>query len=448
MFHVKQLIENIKNLKIHELLFYVFLFFVPIQTRILFHADLAYTGWYFNYHQAIFLYLSDIILAACFISWILFDQRIVPRKTLIWPIIGLFVWILISLFHVKRIDLGIYQALRWAEILLLLSYLVSTFRFKSQFRRMLGILFITTVSQALLALWQFHVQHMIGFTWLGEYIAPLGTSGLSNINTTTGQVIRAYGTFPHPNVLGAFLLLGLLVGLYFVSYGTKLKKILVSLSIFTLILGLFVSFSRIAWGGTILGAFAYLIYWLKNKRYQEILIIAVVWIVSCATIYIAYGEYLVIRISETTKTTVSITDRSYFNRQGINLIRANPVLGTGVGNYITEMQEKKTLEAWQYQPPHNIFIFTAAELGVVGLLLFALIIFEIFVTANKQQGSDLKFLLLTLGLVFILLGQFDHYFATIQQGRLMFTLAIGMLAALPNLANDRIASSAPSTKLK
>ena len=69
MFHVKQFINYLSNLKIHELLFYVFLFLVPIQTRILYNPSSAYISWYFNNYLAFFVYASDLILFVCFITW-------------------------------------------------------------------------------------------------------------------------------------------------------------------------------------------------------------------------------------------------------------------------------------------------------------------------------------------------------------------------------------------
>src|SRR3989338_9678742 len=61
-------------MKLHRLLFYLFLFTLPFQTRILLNSDQSYVSWYFDYHLAIFLYLTDIILVACFTSWLIFDR--------------------------------------------------------------------------------------------------------------------------------------------------------------------------------------------------------------------------------------------------------------------------------------------------------------------------------------------------------------------------------------
>ena len=56
-------------------------------------------------------------------------------------------------------------------------------------------------------------------------------------------------------------------------------------------------------------------------------------------------------------------------------------------------------------------------------------------TSAPLVSNAVKFSLLAVGLIFLALGQFGHYFVTIQQGRLMFAAVLGLLAALPNLEN-------------
>jgi O-antigen ligase len=431
MFHMK-LYKDIKQLKIHETLFYLFILLIPIQTRILYQPEHAYISWYFNYSLAIFVYLSDIVLFACFISWILFDKPQFKPIGLSKALLIILSLILISQFHVKQTWLGWYETLKWLELLGLIYYVYKTFIDPYQFKVLACLLVIGGFVQSIIALIQFHVQHMIGLRFLGEYIAPLGTSGLATIETSAGKVIRAYGTMPHPNVLGGFLVLSLVFGLYLVSHETsKRTKILLEAGIVSILVGIFVTFSRSAWAGAALALFSFLVYWAKDKQWPKFISILLVVIVSCATIFTFYSSTLKARVLN--DDPVSISDRGFFNSMGLNLVRKNPVLGVGAGEYVPALEKKYDLAAWKYQPAHNIFIFIAAELGVLGLGAFVWILWQIFSKAYAVWREPIGFAIILVGAIFLFMGQFDHYFLTIQQGRLMWFTVLGLIAALPNL---------------
>ena len=440
MFHVKHIFgilkewqwrAGVKQFKIHELLFYIFLFLLPIQTRILYSPSSAYISWYFNYHLALFVYGTDLLILIFGLSWLILD-----RPSFTWnkitALICLFIGIvMLSLFHVKHLDLAWYGLFKWLELLLIFGYIAKTFKTQAQFIISAWIVYLSAIFQAILGIWQFHVQHGLGFGLLGEYIAPFGTSGLATIDTTAGKIIRAYGTMPHPNVLAAFLIFGLMIGLFLVSRGTKLQRILVSLGLIILTLGIFLTFSRLAWLAGAIGFLCFGIYYLLQKQSQNIIILFLVALVSCGTIFLAYRSDLQARASDTKQT--SITDRYFFDQVGLKLLATNPILGTRVGNYVPAMEQMYQLEPWQYQPPHNYFIFFGAELGWPALLIFLIFLWEIIRRAGRAEPGALKFTLLGLGGLVLLLAQFDHYFATIQQGRLMFFVLFGLIAALPNL---------------
>lgn len=446
MFHMK-LLNYLKEQPAHRILFYLFLFLLPIQTRILYLPEQAYVSWYFDYHLAFFFYLSDLVLTACFISWITFDPPELIKfleKRLILLILAFFSLILVTLFHVKLLSLGWYGTLKWLEFLGLIVYLCFTFVSRWQFEVALGFIFVSTIGQAIIGFWQFHVQHSLGLGFLGEYLAPIGTVGLATIETSAGKIIRAYGTMPHPNVLGAFLVLGLVAGLFlgYRLWDTRsCLPAMPNLKLYSkawqaggtiiIILGLFATFSRLAWVAGILAVIGFTVYCLWNNQKATVIAIIIPVIVSCATIGLLYQKHLKARVSDT--NTASVSDRNFFNLLGIDLVNNFPILGVGVGNYVEALKDLYPLEPWQNQPAHNIFIFIAAELGLLGAAMFVIIVVEIFSSFGKVASDPLAFSLAAIGIAFLLMSQFDHYFATIQQGRLMFAIILGLIAALPNL---------------
>ncbi len=441
MFHVKHILNTLKNLKIHEILFYVFLFLIPIQTRIIYSPMSAYVDWYFNYHLAVMVYLTDLILMVCFLAWGIFDRPKFHVKRLFWLILAFFIVNLLSLFYVKHLDLGLYKALISLLSLILVLYIWVVFRSRVQFLRAFWIIFFSSITQAIIGLGQFHVQRGLRLGFLGEYIAPLGTSGLSTVSYGTEKLIRAYGTMPHPNVLGGFLVFGLFMALFLISRETKLRQFLVSCGTVLITLGIFVTFSRQAWLGAGIGYLGFLIYLVWQKEWRKSLIIAIIGLVSCGTILLAGHSYLSSRVLNSDSRAV--TDRVSFNQMGVELLKQHPILGVGVGNYVPALQNLVKLESWQYQPAHNILIFTGAELGIVGLIIFLLLIREFFCRVSKAKAGTLRFGLVLLGATVLILGQFDHYFVTIEQGRLVFWTVFGLMAALPNLneASNEFAGS-------
>jgi hypothetical protein len=421
-------------MKLHKLFFYIFIFLIPLQTRLLYVPQSAYIDWYFNYHLAIFLYFTDIILIISLLSWLISDPpefNIKWFNTRYYAILGVFLVILASMLHVKPSSLSLYETVKLLEFICIIVYMLKTFK-RRDIIVSLALLSIGGFSQAILGWFQFHVQHMIGLKWLGEYIAPAGTAGLANFLTVNGKTIRSYGTFPHPNVLGGYLLSTVIATLYFVPRATKSYAAgCIAILLGAEILGILTTFSRVAWICLVLTLLSYSIFYLWNINYKAALIVLISIIVSCGTFLSFYSDSFRARTSNVNQ--VSVNDRVYFNNLAIEMIKKYPLVGTGVGNYIPVLINTYDLNAWQYQPPHNIFLFLAAEFGLIGFVVILYLLKQLLFVFRKIVFDDLVFTLYLMILIILLMGQFDHYFVTIQQGRLLFAIVLGLIAALPNI---------------
>lgn len=419
-------------------MFYVFLFLIPLQIRVLYNPETAYISWFFNYHLAIFIYLSDLVFVSCFIAWILFDQpQNVWKNSVLWPILAFFALLALPLFHVKQnTGLVSYETFKWIELLLLVIYVEQTFKTRAQYILSFTVLFAAAVFQAGLAVFQFHVQRGLGLSWLGEYVSPLGTAGLATMDFGAEKIIRAYGTMPHPNVLGGFLVFGLILGLYLgLRAEGRGQRLVVSCGTVLVSLGIFASFSRMAWLAAGITVLAFVVYELfHTKQKNKIWLILAISFVSCATILGFWSQYLLNRTGNI--DPVSISSRGMLNDMSMELVKQNLLLGTGQGNYISGLQQMFHVEPWQYQPAHNIFLVILAQLGMLGLGLFVKLLYETFSKAKGAKGQTIAWVLCFTAGIFIIMGQFDHYFVTIQQGRLIFFLVLGFTAALPNLNHE------------
>ncbi len=126
---------------------------------------------------------------------------------------------------------------------------------------------LAVVIQAALGSWQFLTQHVGANKWLGMAVHDPWQSGASVVETLLRRWLRGYGTLPHPNILGEYLVVGLLLWVLLMilweprmrqrafSATTRTRFLLwtVATTIVTwvpwvvLVSGLFFTFSRAAW---------------------------------------------------------------------------------------------------------------------------------------------------------------------------------------------------------
>jgi O-antigen ligase len=135
---------------------------------------------------------------------------------------------------------------------------------------------------------------------------------------------------------------------------------------------------------------------------------------------------------------LSVVRRIELNKTALRMIKAHPFLGVGLGNFIVrifEFSRNKETIYW-LQPVHNIFLLVAAESGLLGLGLFLWLLlvtykrllsqFSIFAPSPKlwSVGDNFQFSIALSTILF--LGLFDHYWLTLQQTQLLFSLVLGL----------------------
>jgi hypothetical protein len=187
---------------IEKFLFYAFLVLIPLQARMT-------ISWQGNEWNSIFLYLTDLLLVGVFIFAIINTKLKGLRfKKSDFLLILFFLVAAISLF--KSVDLGnsIFRLVKLLEFAALYIYIM----YRKEFLGLNGIfkaIFAGGVFQAILAIAQFYKQSSLGLKFIeaGKYLP--GEPGVATFVSGTEKVMRAYGSFPHPNVLAAFLLLAI-----------------------------------------------------------------------------------------------------------------------------------------------------------------------------------------------------------------------------------------------
>jgi O-antigen ligase len=238
------------------------------------------------------------------------------------------------------------------------------------------------------------------------------------------RFLRAYGTLPHPNLLGGIVLVSLLgtSSLFLTSKKANYPVLILhSLGIILLV----ITFSRSAWLGLLAGL-GFLI--LKSRcfdRKRLFLFLAGSILTILLTLY-PLRELVLTRVSNAPVATeqLAIFGREWLSQQAMDMFSAQSFTGVGIGSFILELASYAP-DGAIIEPVHNIFLLALSELGILGLLLvlalFILIGFNIF-RAQKQPAILASAAVIGLGVISL----FDHYLWTLAPGRVLLALTLGL----------------------
>lgn len=202
-------------LRLHYLFFYLFLFLFPFNIRKAFLSDYSYFTGHLVEDATYFLNLSDILL---FLTVVLGAFYIIGNKLqndfvnfirkykYIFFMLGLIIlWSLVGFWSAKDGGLVLFGTLKLIEFGLLFLYIAYFFRDYSRFLASWFIISVGGVIQFVIAITQYVQQKSLGLQIVGESILGKDWPGVAKILVDGEKVIRPYGTFGHPNILGGFL---------------------------------------------------------------------------------------------------------------------------------------------------------------------------------------------------------------------------------------------------
>ena len=409
--------------------------FAAVQNLLFFSEPLKYS-----------FFLFDALFLILLIFWL--KEKLTTRKLLFsrdWFLITIYL-IFSSLLIASNPKIAFYNASRILEVILFFCIFIDTIKTKNLFNKALYLIFLSGVIQSLIALLQFIFQKSLGLKYLGESLLSPSILGVAKIEVAREKFIRGYGTFPHPNLLGAFLFLALLAGFYFIlnrnlqipfSLPEKIKilrlkkptkNLLAKIHFFTgsLIIstGIITTFSRSVWLVTALLILGIIIFRFKplfSKKYlfkQTLLTIVIL-----MAFWAGFARFVPARICTGNCQDQSLTLRQNYSEFAKTVIAKNLIFGIGPGQFITTFKEQNptNLPDWDIQPVHNLYLMILSELGFVGFLLLFGFIFK-----NISPGKNLFSILVGS---FLILGFFDHYFWTLPQGQFIFWLSLALLAS-------------------
>ncbi len=306
--------------------------------------------------------------------------------------------------------------------------------------------------EAGLGIAQYAVQRDIGLRCAGE--TPLRTDmhGVAVFLTANGmKVLRAYGTLPHPNVLAAWLLaaLALTVWLYVRhGKGSVLHQAVWAGAAGVLAWGMYLTFSRtvIAMGALAAVAVAIAAFaprlsdrWPNIRQVRRQLARAGVFLIA-VTMLFAVLFWPVIR----SRASVSSSDEAVrlrldYARDALASggIRVNWT-GVGIGGFVPWlMRYDPLLPAYLYQPAHSVPLLAYAETGVLGTAALAWLLVAVALAGWQAHRTQplIRWALAAFFAAWLLTGATDHFFVTLEQGRILWW---GMLALVAGTRHARI----------
>lgn len=393
-----------------------FAFILPWQAKLILR-DGKINGGQNNFFE---IALFAFSLAALFFIILAFRKMIIEKK---WPQkkskpnIFLLIFVL-SLFF--SIFFGTDYSLSFSHFFYFLVgaallFFSQLFKEEINWRLIAKAFLFSCFVSALLGIFQFAIQEVPEIKYL---VAPHQVSeyaGESVLERNGQRLLRAYGSFDHPNIFGGVMVIALILIVDKLIKVKDKKEWLASVFIFIIYFwALLITFSRAAW---LAFAAALLVYLFFNFR-RSLVKILLIFGLSAGLSMIFFGansEWLSSRMSASGRLeNISIEERWTGLKIASEKIISQTFQPAGLGNYANFLLNKyPNLSSWQYQPVHNAWLLLSVENGIwsaIFLLLFCLSI----ILKNKKKSAAMISLLTAL----FVLSLFDHW---------LFSLPFGVL---------------------
>jgi len=414
----------------------LFVFLIPWQARLIL-SEGSINGKYWEYGTKS-LYATEIallvVLLALVVRCAIYIHKNKPKlnaRRLYSPVGALLLLIIwAGASCVWSIDCSVAFD-RWIALIeAIVVFLILSSGIVSYKKLCLAII-LSGLIQASFAIAQFLLQSVPSSTLLGMASQDAQNLGVSVVETDLRRWLRAYGTFPHPNILGAWLALSLVLLVEKMrKQSQNLLDVLNYPMLIILLFGLGATFSRSAWLGFGIFLVIFVVWLFIRHAWIQGIKIALITILSVACFYAIFPEPMNTRLGLQARLEVkSNTEHMASVAQGWEIIKQNPLLGVGMGNYglAVHGQIDDAQEAWFYQPVHNVYILILAELGIIGILLMAYSLWLIAFHGISKKT------LLNAGVFFIpiiVIASFDHYLWSLYSGMMISAVYVGVLIAL------------------
>lgn len=451
-------------------LFYLLVITIPFEKRHVFETSISrFEGQFIEWRSMAF-YLSDIFLVAVIVIWlgkwllVKISNSSLPQqikkgnqsefsgeitRNLIICFTIFIICGLISTLISNFVKLALYHVIKLIEFGLLFFYLIKNI---NTIKKIIFTLFCfigTGFIQAILGILQYLKQNSLGLKMLGEVDLSPTIQNVAKIVVNGQKLIRAYGTFPHSNVLAGFLFVAIVFTFVFIIlilhqrsflanfsqkttdvprgtffmpfirfsvfhvehfklFGLNMPNFIVSLPFFIfvfciLFLGLLLTFSRTAWFVLIisLAFFVFflsfllpnfiksIVYFFRSVKLSQLssIFALILFIILCVVIF--WPQIFARTATFDQYGDVTISGRLFYDQIAFQMIQNYPIFGIGPGLFVVKMADFMAVKPswWQLQPVHNIYLLILSEFGFLGFSVFLMFLCYILVQVRKVSLS-------------------------------------------------------------
>lgn len=365
------------------------------------------------------IYLSDFAVFVLLIGFIVRKdkKRTFPKPRYWVPLLFIVGLSIISVSFAISSKLALYTSFRWLIALLLVFILIWR---KSPIQTMVAVFSITLVIHVLIGLGQVLTQSPLGIP--GELALELSSQNVAAIRIADQWWLRAYGLTFHPNVLGGYLVAGLITSI------PLLKRRIMRLLWWILFMGLILSFSRSAWLAAIVVLIPMCI-WIAvrfSEMRRPILMTGFGVLILGISALIILSKQITARFEIVTLLSeyTSLSGRGELIEIAITEIRQKPLTGIGAGNFPLAMLDYETLDPPHYV--HNLPLLFASEIGIIGGLLWLWFWLSPGLQLNPTDSKMNLWTVTSIGawLALGIIGLWDSYPWALNSGRLLLVILL------------------------
>jgi len=443
---MQEISKRINQTPLSLVLFFVLVFFLPFQER--YHkflrglSQIAFEGQYlpsFFLSRSLDYYITDLLMIGILVVGLRGSIR-----SLFWEksqkYLTLFLGgCLISIFFSSASG-KIWPYYRWLQMALPAFVYFALCKKEGLLKGCFWILALTSIFQCLVTIDQYLVQESIGLKHLGEQRIAFNFSPEIQMasqerwifdkwwgaKTLSKHILRPFGTFPHPNVLGAFLGIAFFAT-SFLYLKTKKRWLapLLSLQLFTIAL----TYSRAAIFGVV-GAFCgfLVLLWIMKAEWKKLLLPFLIGaLFSGATLseqYVQRGGV----VSASASSHFSNSARVSYAKMALSMAKSRPLKGCGFGQYLSEV-EPHAPQTFPFPilKVHNLFLLLLAEVGVVGVAAFLAFLGSLLYGTLKRGINLERATLLAILALILFSGCVDYFWLELQHGRLMLFVILALV---------------------
>ena len=410
--------------RFEKFLFSLFILSIPLQLGKHFWPFFAFVNGIRVDYLSPTLYFSDALFLLLFLCSLprLFGPLVMEVKK---PFLLLaFLLLFVSAFFAKTNVLSFLGMIKFFEFFYLAFYISKTIK-KGNRGKLVWLLTIGALIETGIISVQFFIQHSIGgvLYFFGERTFSVSTPAIATFQMNGSQILRGYGTFPHPNVAAFYLFVGF-VFLLACPIKERFLRILKTFILGAVFIGIVLTFSRII---ILLAIFSIIIETIlvnRSKKGKKALVSVGLAVSLMLVGFLLLPRFLngVVRDWLLRAQLLGIFFQIFLNHF---------LIGTGFNNYFFyESIFQKTVSPILLQPVHNIYLLWITQTGFFGLITLIAFLKKLFIRVkslwrNIGKKSSITRPVFILVISCLMIGLFDHYLLTLQQGQLLISIILG-----------------------